>query len=123
MNFNNILKEMILPDKDLPKWNYEDIAECLISDSPEDDLLELFKTDWYPKVYRWLENKFKDVKPDEEWLKKKRNKFQAKLKTYLESNSDRFVDNAKTLGREIISAYKDWSEYEVKMINLPKPKL
>jgi hypothetical protein len=122
MKFGDILSEIIIQDK-IPDFDVDAIVEALLSNSPEDGLYEVFEDEWYPKIYRWLEEKLKNVKPTLEWKEKKISEFHAKLATYLEIDTNDSIDNAKILAREIINSYEDWNEYDVKIKDLPKPKI
>lgn len=123
MKLVDLLNEIMIEEP--PEWDLDDVAEALASNSPENDLRNVIGENLFPKVYRWLEKKFKGVKPYEEWSEKRESELQAKIKSYLEAgkvSTNRLKSNARTLSREIINSYDEWSEYDVKTMDLPKDR-
>ena len=123
MKWNDALDEVIIEEP--PEWDIDELAEKLASNAPEDGLMSIFGQQYFPKVHRWLEAKLRKIKPYEEWAEKKESELQAKIKTYIDAgkvSTQRRVSNARILAREILNAYDEWEEYDIKMQDLPKER-
>jgi hypothetical protein len=123
MEWKDALNEIIIDEP--PEWDIDELAEKLASDSPEDGLMSIFGQQFFPKVHRWLISKFRKIKPYEDWAKKKESELQAKIKTYIDAgkvSTKRLNSNARILAREILNSYDEWSEYDIKMQDLPKER-
>ncbi len=121
MELEKLLNELIMPDS--PDWNMSEIVEALASENQADGLRQVFGANFYPKVFRWLSEKLRSVVASKEWKEKKPNEFDAKLNTYLKAGTGRYEDNAKILAREIMRAYEDWKEYEIKKQDFTKSEI
>jgi len=128
MKLNEFLKKLNEDDIEIPrfdttKYNEEDIIDAFISEKPEVKLNDVFGEDFWPKVKRWLDIEFKDVKINDEEKNIVGGELRAKLDKYLEHESAEYEDNAKNLTRELMNSYKKWSEKEIKDKDLPHEKI
>jgi hypothetical protein len=124
MTLNEVFRQIYeqgLENKDLMKYNEEDIQDAITSDNPYSQLKKVFPRDFLPKVYRWLKEKLKNVKLNKEEINIEGGEFRAKLDKYLQKDKgeDAHEDMAEMLVRELMRSIEKWNDYETKPKDLP----
>ncbi len=116
----NIKEE--IPEYEIPEYDEKALQDALISNKPEVDLKEVFGEAFYPKVERWLNNKFKKIKTPDDASNYIGGEFKYKLDLYLKKDNvgePEYKDNAETLSRELLNSIEEWSLKVVKDKELP----
>jgi len=119
--FLNDLKEAI-PEYEIPEYDEGALVDSLKAEKPEIQIKNVFGEAFYPKVKRWLDNKFNAIKTPKDVDNLVGGEFKYKLDTYLkkeEVSEDEYNTNAETLAREILSAVEEWDKKVVKDQELP----
>jgi hypothetical protein len=124
MTLNEVFRQIYeqgLENKDLMKYNEEDIQDAITSDNPYSQLKKVFPRDFLPKVYRWLKEKLKNVKLNKEEINIEGGEFRAKLDKYLQKDKgeDTHEDMVEMLVRELMRSIEKWNDYETKPKDLP----
>lgn len=126
MKLNEILDGLheAIPEYEIPEYDEGALIEALISKKPELKLKEVFGEAFYPKVKRWLDAKFKNLKTPKEATNYVGGIFKYKLDIYMqkeEVSEDEYQNNSESLTREILQAIEEWGKKVVKDQELPPP--
>jgi len=126
MKLNEFLDNLheAIPEYEIPEYDEGALIEALVFEKPELKLKEVFGEAFYPKVKRWLDAKFKNLKAPKEATNYIGGIFKYKLDTYLqkeEVSEDEYQNNSELLTREILQAISEWSKKVVKDQELPLP--
>jgi len=113
--------EQELENKELMRYNEEEIEGAIASDNPYSELKKVFPRDFFPKIIRWIEQKIKDIEIKEKDKNVEGGEFKAKLDKYLdEPKGQKTYENMiKLLVRELMRSIEKWEEYETKPKDLP----
>lgn len=126
MKLNEILDGLheAIPEYEIPEYDEGALIEALISKKPELKLKEVFGEAFYPKVKRWLDAKFKNLKTPKKATNYVGGIFKYKLDIYMqkeEVSEDEYQNNSESLTREILQAIEEWGKKVVKDQELPPP--
>lgn len=119
--FLDDLREEV-PEYEIPEYDEGALVDALKSEKPDIQLKKVFGEAFYPKVKRWLDDKFKPIDTPEDVDNLVGGEFKFKLDTYLkkeEAPEDEYNTNAETLARELLNAVDEWGKKVVKDQELP----
>ena len=111
-----------VPEYEIQEYDEGSLVDALKSEKPELQLKKVFGEAFYPKVKRWLDDKFSSISAPEDVDNLIGGEFKFKLDTYLkkdEGPEDEYNTNAETLARELLNAVDEWGKKVVKDQELP----